>query len=69
LAITQWLRDRLHFVVTLSAMPGHSLTGCRAVVTGAGRGIGKGVAFLVGDDASYLTNQTIHVDGGPGSFR
>lgn len=31
--------------------------------------IGSMVAFLVSDDASYLTAQTIHVDGGMGSFR
>jgi NAD(P)-dependent dehydrogenase (short-subunit alcohol dehydrogenase family) len=31
--------------------------------------IGAMVAFLVSDDASYLTAQTIHVDGGMGSFR
>jgi len=31
--------------------------------------IGAMVAFLVSDDASYLTAQTIHVDGGMGTFR
>jgi NAD(P)-dependent dehydrogenase (short-subunit alcohol dehydrogenase family) len=31
--------------------------------------IGAVVAFLLSEDASYLTNQTIHVDGGTGSFR
>jgi len=31
--------------------------------------IGAMVAFLVSDDASYLTAQTIHVDGGTGTFR
>jgi NAD(P)-dependent dehydrogenase (short-subunit alcohol dehydrogenase family) len=31
--------------------------------------IGAVVAFLVGDDASYLTGQTIHVDGGMGVHR
>lgn len=31
--------------------------------------IGATVAFLVGPDASYLTAQTIHVDGGTGTFR
>ncbi len=31
--------------------------------------IGAVVAFLVSADASYLTAQTIHIDGGMGSFR
>ena len=31
--------------------------------------IGAMVAFLVGADGSYLTAQTIHVDGGMGTFR
>jgi NAD(P)-dependent dehydrogenase (short-subunit alcohol dehydrogenase family) len=31
--------------------------------------IGAVVAFLVGDDAAYLTGQTIHVDGGMGVHR
>jgi NAD(P)-dependent dehydrogenase (short-subunit alcohol dehydrogenase family) len=31
--------------------------------------IGAVVAFLISDDASYLTGQTIHVDGGSGTFR
>ena len=31
--------------------------------------IGAIVAFLVGDDATYLTGQTIHVDGGMGVCR
>ena len=31
--------------------------------------IGATVAFLIGPDASYLTAQTIHVDGGTGTFR
>jgi NAD(P)-dependent dehydrogenase (short-subunit alcohol dehydrogenase family) len=31
--------------------------------------IGAMVAFLVSPDASYLTAQTIHVDGGMGTFR
>jgi NAD(P)-dependent dehydrogenase (short-subunit alcohol dehydrogenase family) len=31
--------------------------------------IGAVVAFLISDEGSYLTNQTIHVDGGTGSFR
>lgn len=31
--------------------------------------IGATVAFLVSDDAAYVTAQTIHVDGGMGSFR
>lgn len=31
--------------------------------------IGAVVAFLVGDDATYLTGQTIHVDGGMGVYR
>ncbi|AQT82580.1 oxidoreductase [Mycolicibacterium litorale] len=31
--------------------------------------IGAMVAFLVSADASYLTAQTIHVDGGTGTFR
>jgi NAD(P)-dependent dehydrogenase (short-subunit alcohol dehydrogenase family) len=31
--------------------------------------IGAMVAFLVGPDASYMTAQTIHVDGGMGTFR
>lgn len=31
--------------------------------------IGPVVAFLVGDDAAYVTGQTILVDGGAGSFR
>ncbi|MUL80783.1 MULTISPECIES: SDR family NAD(P)-dependent oxidoreductase [unclassified Mycolicibacterium] len=31
--------------------------------------IGTVVAFLLSDDASYLTAQTLHVDGGGGSFR
>lgn len=33
------------------------------------RDIGAMVAFLVSSDASYLTAQTIHVDGGMGTFR
>ena len=31
--------------------------------------IGAVVAFLVGDDAAFLTGQTIHVDGGMGVHR
>ena len=31
--------------------------------------IGATVAFLIGPDASYLTAQTIHLDGGTGTFR
>ena len=31
--------------------------------------IGAVVAFLVGDDATYLTGQTIHIDGGMGVYR
>ena len=31
--------------------------------------VGAVVAFLVGDDAAYLTGQTIHVDGGMGVYR
>ncbi|WP_459968704.1 SDR family NAD(P)-dependent oxidoreductase [Mycobacterium sp. MUNTM1] len=31
--------------------------------------VGALVAFLIGDDATYLTAQTIFVDGGSGSFR
>ncbi|MFN8032171.1 MAG: SDR family NAD(P)-dependent oxidoreductase [Mycobacterium sp.] len=31
--------------------------------------IGATVAFLLSDDASYLNAQTIHIDGGMGSFR
>jgi NAD(P)-dependent dehydrogenase (short-subunit alcohol dehydrogenase family) len=31
--------------------------------------IGSVVAFLVSDEAAYLTGQTIHVDGGMGVFR
>jgi NAD(P)-dependent dehydrogenase (short-subunit alcohol dehydrogenase family) len=31
--------------------------------------IGSVVAFLIGDDASYMTGQTIHVDGGMGVHR
>jgi len=27
------------------------------------------VAFLLGDDATFITAQTIHMDGGTGSFR
>ncbi|MCV7250975.1 SDR family oxidoreductase [Mycobacterium hackensackense] len=31
--------------------------------------IGPAVAFLIGDDAAYITGQTILLDGGAGSFR
>ena len=31
--------------------------------------VGATVAFLLSDDASYLNAQTIHIDGGMGSFR
>jgi NAD(P)-dependent dehydrogenase (short-subunit alcohol dehydrogenase family) len=31
--------------------------------------IGAVVAFLIGDDGAYLTGQTIHVDGGMGTYR
>ncbi|MUL82201.1 MULTISPECIES: SDR family NAD(P)-dependent oxidoreductase [unclassified Mycolicibacterium] len=31
--------------------------------------IGSVVAFLIGDDSTYLTGQTLLVDGGAGSFR
>jgi NAD(P)-dependent dehydrogenase (short-subunit alcohol dehydrogenase family) len=31
--------------------------------------IGAVVAFLVSDEAEYLTGQTINVDGGMGVFR
>ncbi len=31
--------------------------------------IGATVAFLIGPDAGYLTAQTIHLDGGTGTFR
>jgi NAD(P)-dependent dehydrogenase (short-subunit alcohol dehydrogenase family) len=31
--------------------------------------IGAVVSFLIGDDAAYLTGQTIHVDGGMGVYR
>jgi NAD(P)-dependent dehydrogenase (short-subunit alcohol dehydrogenase family) len=33
------------------------------------RDVGALVAFLLSDDACYITAQTIHVDGGTGSFR
>lgn len=39
-----------------------------ALVTGAGRGIGQAIAkaalFMASDDASFITGETLAVDGG-----
>jgi 3-oxoacyl-[acyl-carrier protein] reductase len=35
-----------------------------AIVTGAARGIGRLAAFLLSDDARYITGQVIQADGG-----
>ena len=43
----------------------NSLNDKIAIVTGAGRGIGRGVAlFLASSASAYVTGQTIVADGG-----